>query len=207
MKKFLELVAEKKKAMKMLLNNSKSEKKYRVCNNCKKEIPNNDNICQNCQLIEKADRLVGAANVFAVGSFVPTLDHFPILSKVNPRHWDFILSVAGVFIVATILNGLQLDNDQGDTLMDIVEKKLSEWDTDGTRAFDDCKSLFEKEYDRLAVSPEYQKDRQFISVDALGIWIVWNLFNRQPQNNEEISLVRVTGSLVMHTFHNWWKLS
>lgn len=156
-------------------------------------------------LTKQAENLVSAANIFAVSSFVPTLDRFPILSKVDPKHWDFIVSIAGVFTAASRLNNLRFDNGQEDVLMDIVAKKLGEWDSDGIRAFEDCKSFFETEYDRLAASPEYKKDNRFLSSDALGIWIIWNLFSRQPQSDEEVNLVRIIGSSVTHTFFDWWQ--
>lgn len=156
-------------------------------------------------LIKQAETLVSAANIFAVSSFIPTLDRFPILSKVDPKHWDFIVSVAGVFIAASQLNNLRLKSDQEDLLMKIVAKKLNEWDRDGIRVFEDCKSLFETEYDRLKASSEYQKDNRFLSTDALGIWIVWNLFARQPQRDKEVNLVRIIGSSVTHAFFDWWQ--
>lgn len=156
-------------------------------------------------LIERAEKTVSAANIFAVSSFVPTLDRFPILSKVDPKQWDFIVSVAGIFIAASRLNDLRLDSKREEIVMDIMAKKLNEWDPDGIKAFEDCKHLFEMEYDRLAVSLEYQQDKRFLSADALGIWIVWNLFKRQAQSDEEVNLVRVIGTSVTSAFFDWWR--
>jgi hypothetical protein len=155
-------------------------------------------------LTKQAEKLVSAANVFAVSFFVPTLDRFSILSEVKPKHWDFIVSVAGVFVAATRLNDLRLDNKRKEILMDVVTKELNTWDPDGIRAFGDCKQLFEMEYDRLSTISEYQKDNHLLASDALGIWIVWNVFGRQPQNDEEVELVRVIGSAVTHAFFGWW---
>lgn len=156
-------------------------------------------------LTKQAEKLVGASNIFAVSSFVSTLDRFPILSKIDPKHWDFIVSVAGVFIAASRLHNLRIETDQQDLLMDIVAKKLNEWDSNGVRAFEDCKSLFETEYDRLAASRTYKKDEHFLSSDALGIWITWNLFGHQPQSDEEVNLARILGVSVTHAFFDWWQ--
>jgi hypothetical protein len=155
-------------------------------------------------LTKQAKNLVSAANVFAVSLFVPTLDRFSILSEIKPKHWDFIVSVAGVFIAATRLNSLRLDSKREEILMDIVTKEFNTWDPDGIRAFEDCKQLFEMEYDRLSTLSEYQKDNHSLASDALGIWIVWNVFGRQPQSDEEVELVRVIGSAVTHAFFGWW---
>lgn len=156
-------------------------------------------------LVKQAENLVSAAKIFAVSFFVPTLDRFPILSEVDPKHWDFIVTVAGVFIAASRLNDLRLDSKREEIVMVIVAKKLNEWDPDGIRAFEDCKHLFEMEYDRLATSLEYQQNNRFLAADALGIWIVWNLFKRQPQCDEEAKLVRVIGASVTHAFFSWWR--
>lgn len=155
-------------------------------------------------LTKQAEKLVSVARVFAVSLFVPTLDRFSILSEVEPKHWDFTVSVAGVFIAATRLNNLRLDSKREKILMDIVTRELNTWDPDGIRAFEDCKQLFEMEYDRLLTLSEYQRDNHFLASDALGMWIVWNVIRRQPQSDKEVELVRVIGSAVTHTFFGWW---
>jgi len=156
-------------------------------------------------LIEQAEKTVSSANFFAVSSFVTTLDRFPILSKVDPKQWDFIVSVAGIFISASRLTALRLDSKREEIAMDILTKKLNEWDPDGIKAFEDCKHFFEMEYDRLAISLKYQKEKRFLAADALGIWIVWNLFKRQAQSDEEVNLARVIGMSVTSAFFDWWR--
>jgi hypothetical protein len=116
-----------------------------------------DNLFSNRQnaLNEKAKKLVYTANAFAVSLFVPTLDKFPILSEIDTKNWDFIITVASVFIASTRLSQLKLDNKQEECLMDLVARSLNEWDPDGIGAFNDCKNLFEKEYDQLAELSDY----------------------------------------------------
>jgi hypothetical protein len=165
-----------------------------------------DNLFSNRQnaLSEKAEKLVYTANAFAVSLFVPTLDKFSILSEIDTKNWDFIVTVASVFIASNRLRQLKLDNKQEEYLMDLVARSLNEWDPDGIGAFNDCKNLFEKEYYQLAASSGYQKDNKFLAADALGIWIVWNLFQRQPKSSDEINLLRVIGSTVISAFFSWW---
>jgi hypothetical protein len=157
------------------------------------------------EFAKQAENLVSAAHIFATSFFVPTLDRFSILSEVDPKHWDFIVSVASVFVASTRLHNLQIDSRREEILMDIVAKKLDAWDPDGIRAFEDCKQLFETEYNRLSHLSEYQQDNHFLSSDALGIWIVLNIFERQPPSEDEINLVRVIGAAVTHAFFNWWQ--
>lgn len=156
-------------------------------------------------LKQRAEILVSASEIFAISSFTSVLEDFPILSGVDPKKWDFVVSIAGVFIAATRLRNLKIDDDREDLLMDIVAKKLNEWDSYGIMAFEDCKSLFGKEYDRLSVLSEYKEDNSFLSSDALGVWIVLNIFDKSPQSEEEIRLVRVIGIMVTHAFFEWWK--
>ncbi len=105
-----------------------------------------DNLFSNRQnaLNEKTKKLVYTANAFAVSLFVPTLDKFPILSEIDTKNWDFIITVASVFIASTRLSQLKLDNKQEECLMDLVARSLNEWDPDGIGAFNDCRICLKK---------------------------------------------------------------
>jgi hypothetical protein len=152
-------------------------------------------------LLDRAANLVQAAQVNAVVMFTPLLDRFPILREVDTEHWDFILAVAGVFMAATRLNNLRLEDAREEKLMAVVAERLSEWKPDGIRAFEDCKGLFEKEFDRLNAAGH---DPRFVASDAVGKWIVWNVLGRPPATDEECMLVRSAGALVTHAFFDWW---
>jgi hypothetical protein len=71
-----------------------------------------------------AERLVPSANVFALSLFIPMLDQFPVLGKVEPKQWDFILTIAGVFMAATRLQNLKIGDVRQEELMDIVAHGL-----------------------------------------------------------------------------------
>lgn len=152
-------------------------------------------------LLEGAENLVQFAHLNAVGMFTPLLDRFPILLQVDDEHSFFILTVANVFMAATRLNNLHLDKDREERLMEVVAKRLNEWNPEGLRFFEDCKGLFESEFDRLTKAGH---EPRFVASDAVGKWIVWNLFERPPQTDEECMLVRATGAMVTHAFFDWW---
>ncbi len=152
-------------------------------------------------LIEQAERLVRAATIQAVGIFVPLLDKYPSLRAVNAEQWDFIVTVAGIFMAASRLHNLGLAEPREEKLMEIVSKRLDEWKPDGTHAFEDCKGLFESKYDLLAAAGH---DQRFLASDSVGTWIVWNIFGHAPNTDEECALVRATGVLVTHAFFDWW---
>lgn len=152
-------------------------------------------------LLERAGNLVQAAHINAVGMFTPLLERFPILKRVDTEQWDFVLTVAGVFMAASRLNNLRLGDTREERLMEIVADRLNRWKPDGIRAFEDCKGLFEKEFHRLTAAAH---EPRFVAADAVGIWIVWNVLGRSPQTDEECQLVRATGTLATHAFFDWW---
>ncbi len=152
-------------------------------------------------LLKRAGSLVQTAQINAVGMFTPLLDSFPILRQVDTEHWDFILTVAGVFIAASRLNNLRVGETREEELMHVVANCLEQWKPDAIRGFEDCKGLFESEWDRLTVAGH---EPRFVASDAVGKWIVWNVLGRPPQSDEECMLVRTTGAMVTHVFFDYW---
>ncbi len=152
-------------------------------------------------LRKQASTLVSASGINATSMFVPLLDEFQFLREADVEHWDFILTVAGVFMAASRLNNLRLSDAREESLMETVAKSLEEWNPDGIRGFDDCKGLFESEYDRLTAAGH---EPRFIASDAVGKWIVWNVLGKAPKTEDECMLVRATGTMVTHAFFDWW---
>jgi hypothetical protein len=163
-------------------------------------------------LFDRAATLVQAAKTNAVPMLIPLLDRFPILRQVDTEHWDFVLTVAGVSMAATRLNYLRLGDAREKKLVEVVTEHLNEWNADGIRGFEDCKGLFETQFDSRKFAGDELWQRlvraeqvsRFSVSDALGTWIVWNLLGRAPKTEEECRLVRETGILATHPFSNWW---
>jgi len=154
-------------------------------------------------LRERAERLVPSANIHATSLFVPMLDEFPLLRSVKPDQWDFVVTIASVFIAATRLRNLKKEDTLEEKLMDIVARGLADWDQkNGIRGFEDCKAMYEGSFDVLTNA---HADPRFIASDALGWWIVWNLLGRAPKGEEELRLVRTLGGTTVHTFFSWWE--
>ncbi|HEU0021003.1 MAG TPA: hypothetical protein VFR55_04925 [Dehalococcoidia bacterium] len=85
--------------------------------------------------------------------------------------------------------------------MEVVAKHLNDWNRDGIRGFEDCKGLFDFEFDRLNAAGH---DPSFVVSDAVGIWIVWKILGHPPETEEESELVRATGILATVQFFDWW---
>ena len=154
-------------------------------------------------LLWKADNLVQIAGMNAVTMFETLLKKFSFLREVDVKQWDFILTIAGVFIAVTRLVDLGLRGNRQRKLMRKVGAKLTQWDpTNGRRAFEDCASFYERTFDELTSLGD---EPRFVGSDALGSWVVWNVLGRPPQSEKEHQLVRVVGGMVMHKFFNWWQ--
>lgn len=153
-------------------------------------------------LLKKAENLVQSAQVNAVTLFVPLLDRFPLLRQVDPRHWDYVVTVAGVFIAVTRLTQLRLDDNREERLLDVITGRLNQWQSDSILGFANCRELFESEFDRLTKA---EHEARFVGSDALGKWIVLNVLGRPPQTEAECAVVRMTGGMVAHAFFDWWE--
>ncbi len=156
-------------------------------------------------LTERADTLVQMANVAAISAFMPLFDRFPVLGETardgNTRHFDFIVTIAAVFIAATRLRNLRLGETRERNLMDRVSKRLTEWDPQhGITAFEHCKAFFDRTYDVFKDNPK------FATCDTIGAWMAWDVLNRCPETEEERSLARAMGVMVVHEFFNWWRV-
>jgi hypothetical protein len=156
-------------------------------------------------LMTQADTLVQSANINAISMYVPLLGRFALLREVDPPHWDFILTIAGVFMAATRLSNLRIGAALEEKLMEKVAERLTEWSPkNGIRAFEDCKAMFERNYDALS---KVEHEPKFLASDAVGFWIAWNALGRAPESHDELKLARTVGSLITHAFFNWWSES
>ncbi|MEI7837851.1 MAG: hypothetical protein WCK05_15730, partial [Planctomycetota bacterium] len=107
-----------------------------------------------------------------------------------------------VFMAATRLSNLCLGEAREARLMEVVGERLAEWKPESIHDFDDCKGLFEREFDRLTAAGH---ELRFVASDSVGLWIVWNVFERPPQSDDECMLVRVSGAVVTQAFFDWWE--
>ena len=152
-------------------------------------------------LLKRAEVLVSFAEANSIGMFTKQLEQFPILRQVNTEQWDFVLTVAYVFMVAYRLTDLHLGDAREEKLMEVVTEHLRQWKPDGIHGFEDCKGLFYRECDRLAAAGH---EKRFVASDAVGLWIVLNLLGRQPKTDEKLMLIRVTGALATYHFFDYW---
>lgn len=154
-------------------------------------------------LLARADILVRAANTNATLVFSSLSDQFLFLRDTDVVHWDFILTVAGVFIAVTRLHNLQLGETRERKIMTRVSERLAQWNaTHGRQGFEHCKEFFERTYNGLSATAH---EPRYVASDAIGAWIVWDIVGHAPENEDERKLTRRIGVIVTHEFFNWWK--
>ena len=155
---------------------------------------------QNDPLLKQANYLVEVAQINSIALFQSARKDFLFLQDVNVKHWESILTIAGVFMAANRLKHLRLNEQREQILMKRIVERLAQWEPGyAIRGFEDCKSFFERAFDSLS-----GHNLRFVASDAVGSWIVLNILGRPANSEEEWKLVRTVGASVIKTFSNWW---
>lgn len=163
-------------------------------------------------LLDQADGLVKAAYSNAVSQLGPLMSKFPILQEVYVgrasqaeyvEHFDFIFTVASVFVAVHSLRGAEIDAERRREALDRIQLRLREWHPAKALAgFDHCQAAFDQELQEFA---KRSRDARQNATDAIGSWIVADILQRFPETPEEMILVRTTGAMVMSKFYEYWK--
>ena len=152
---------------------------------------------QNDRLLKQADYLVEVAQINAVALYQSARKDFLFLQNVNVKHWESILTIAGIFMAANRLRNLRLNEQREQVLLRRIAEGLVQWEPGyAIRGFE---SFFERAFDSLS-----GHNLRFTASDAIGSWIVWNILGRPASSEEEWKLVRTVGASVTHNFFDWW---
>lgn len=149
-------------------------------------------------LNNKAKKLVYYANINAINLYAPLSKEFQILGVIDINDFDFFTTIAGVFIGASSLWDLDINDERQEKLTDIISESLENWNRNSIRVFTDCEKFYLSRYNAI------KNESQFVASDVIGSWIVWNVLRKKPESEEELSLIRVVGGAVVHSFGDWW---
>ena len=149
--------------------------------------------------------LVGAVNTLATSMFPKFVDEFAFIpnDECGQRYWDFVVTIAGVFIALIGLRTLNLNEKRRLKL----EKKVAAYlvrlyPAIAKPAFEKCKSFFDKTYYDL-LNTGYEP--KLLASDTIGGWVVWAILGHPAETEQEIVLVRRVGIMIVHPFFNWWE--
>ena len=148
---------------------------------------------------EKVELLVPAAKGWAIVSFQSVDKEFHLaVDSSNPfSAWDFFVTVGGV-TVAVFSLFQRFPEEKAVRLFNQICKELDEWDVNGSRALEDCRAFIARS---LQGSPGQHSD--VTPKDALGMWVLWNIYGRCP-SDEEAKPARAIGGMLEHAFSSWW---
>ena|SRR5262245_47285189 len=152
-----------------------------------------------------AASLVGAANALGIDTLANFIGEFPFIphDERGQRHWDFVITIAGVFIALIRLRTLNLRAKRRLKLEKKVAAGLVElYPAIARPAFEKCKSFFDKYYLDL-LDAGYEP--QLIASDTIGGWIFFEILNHPPETEQEFKFVRQVGIMIVHSFFNWWE--
>ena len=76
-------------------------------------------------LVKSAEDLIKAANVLGITSYTRFAIELPIINKVKTEQWDWVFTVAGVFIATTRLHSLKLEGPREDKILEIISQNLA----------------------------------------------------------------------------------
>ena len=143
----------------------------------------------------KAEKLVPFCKTWAITSFTPAMNQFQFIQACKPDDWDFFATVASVTVALQLLTR-ETPPERFKHLNGISQTKLKEWDARAPSAAMDCMEFVYRTMERVE-RPEGKLQQAF------GLWVIWNLLQRQP-TREEFDAVNPIGTMLAEPFHDWW---
>ena len=148
--------------------------------------------------------MVGAVNALAISTFLKFVDDFPFIpnDKHDQENWDFVVTIAGVFIGLMGLRNLNLNAKRRLKLEKRVAASLVlMYPAIARPAFEKCKSFYDKAHDALLNAG----DEPLVRADAIGSWVAWEVLRHPAQTEQERRMARMVGLMITHSFFNWWE--
>lgn len=151
-------------------------------------------------LSDKAHLLVPTAHGMAVALYSSASKIFKSIESLESQDmkwWDFLLTVGEIFTAVSQLNHEPLTEQDRDQLREIIADDLDKWNPRSLTALEDCTSFV----DRTIGNREGETNA---FSDAVGAWVVWNLFGNLPSDDEGRQLIRVLGLACVTIFIKYW---
>ncbi len=148
----------------------------------------------------QAKRLVPAASIAAISSFMPLLDRYPLLRNANVKDWDFFATAAATCVgIVRLIHTVHPDRFK--SLYAAILPELHRWSPQGEDAVLDCQKFIKLGAD---ANRSDGADKQFLTTDSLGMWVLWNLIQRQPSSDGGAQVAHAIGRCLVAHFHDWW---
>ena len=148
---------------------------------------------------------MSTANTIGVGCYCPYAKEYAIVYEVDTEHWDWVFTVACVFIAGTKLGALPISVERKSSLANIVSGGLGQWKSDALRAYADCADMFHRSCTGMENLDHYKDNPHNVACDGLGHWMFWNLFKRGPAHSDDLVLRRLLGTTCIAAFAHFWE--
>ena len=142
----------------------------------------------------RAEALVSVSKINAVSMLTVIRRERSVLDSVDSDHWDFIVTVAGVFAAMSGIMAMQLPEEELAPIVETIQISFLEWKPEARSIFEDCKSAVAGTIQRNTASG-LDSDEWYPIV--LGCWIIEQVLGQEPQSDKERAWAKVVGSMVM----------
>lgn len=154
-------------------------------------------------LNEKSRALVHAARAIAVSSLTRALEATPALTVDDADQWDFFATVAAIHGGLQSLYEWLGGHEAFGELLDEAVREAATWDAQAPAALEDCRTFVQHFVEGLRAAGH---DHPQIVPDAIGVWVLNNVLQRQP-DDDEIHAARPIGLLLVLPLAHWWDQS
>jgi hypothetical protein len=151
------------------------------------------------EIINKAKELPSIANLLAISTFVPLLKGFPVLNKVDPKTWDYFVTIACIQMGLTSFEILKIPDKEKDQLRLIMTKSATAIYSDAIKANEQCFHFVKTNVDGKILDDS-------LLGRYLGLWIVLNLFGKSQsiKVDEAMKIATIIGETIVNEFKSYW---
>ncbi len=151
---------------------------------------------------DNARKLVSFASSVASGARQELYQAFPQLrTAARFEQWDFFATTLLVWTAFSRI-GLDVEESMRATVESVVLQDVKDWNRNGAAALEDLTQFVVK-----MSQGETDVDRKQTLTPLLGgMWVVWNLTEKQPGEGEA-DLVAAIGELFVAKFGAYWRVA
>jgi hypothetical protein len=138
--------------------------------------------------VRNANSLVSAAGVFATNCRSAFVDHYPDLSKIQLKDWEYLMTVAGTG-TALLAMAEHFSEERQRELTESIVGSLQQWNE---RSFDELRDFLNSVTSAAKSNVEI--------ADGIGAWVLQSVREVAP----DPLAAHVIGLMLMKTFAGWW---
>jgi len=151
---------------------------------------------QNDEFKKSAEDLFFYSHTFAISLNIPFIDQFPVAKDIELSRWDFFLTIGCIWVAVIYLHNEVILECEKEEILEIIRKSILKKYPKGVGALNDCMEFMNR---------SISGNDKILMEDALGYWLVINLYGRKEISGEERKIIKVLGETVLRAFKSYWK--